>query len=87
MSVCIEFFGMTRRYAGCDRLELTADTLGELLRELAARLPDFAGSCMQDNALRAGYLAGINGRELTTDPATPLHHGDSVQILSADAGG
>lgn len=88
MSVRIEFYGIPRQRAGVDStvVEDVSD-LGQALRAAAARFPGLAAACVEDGRLRSGYIANINGRWFTSDPASPLKPGDSVLILSADAGG
>lgn len=88
MSVRIEFYGIPRERAGIGAIDLAgAATLGQALRMLATRLPALAASCFEDDRLKAGYLANLNGEEFTTDPTSPLQSGDAVLILSADVGG
>ena len=87
MNVRVEFYGIPRERAGVDALEVPADNLEAALSEVAARLPRLAETCLRDGRLRDGYLANINGEQFTRDPATPLCPGDTVLILSADAGG
>ena len=87
MTVVVEFLGMPRRYAARDSLEIEASTLGETLTTVAARLPDVARHCIDGPLMRPGYLAAINCRVFTADPAQQLADGDTVQILSSDVGG
>jgi molybdopterin converting factor small subunit len=87
MSIRLEFYGIPRQRAGVESIEVDARSLGEALERAAAELPRFAGACLDGNRLRTGYLANVNGRRFTTDPATPLDPGDAVLIVSADAGG
>lgn len=87
MTITVELFGIPRSRAGAARVELEADSLHALLDELVRRFPDLADECIDSGRLRAGYLANLNGERFVTDPATPLHAGDAILILSADAGG
>ena len=87
MTVHVEFFGIPRQRAGVASVDVEADSLGEVVRQLAGRFPRLAKTCLESDRLKSGYTANINGRSFTTDPATPLNDGDSVLILSADAGG
>ena len=87
MTVTVELFGIPRERAGVARADASASTLGEVLALLAVRFPRFAESCVQNGELAEGYVANLNGRAFVTDPATALSDGDSVLILSADAGG
>lgn len=82
----VEFFGVPRERAGVSRLEVQADTLGQLLGTLAARIPSF-GKLMGVNRLHPAFVASLNGDRFVSDPGTPLGKDDCVLILSADAGG
>jgi molybdopterin converting factor small subunit len=85
--VTVEFFGIARARAGAQSAQVTADTLGELLRQLGERYPGLCGSCIQGAEFAPGYTANINGDQFTRDPGRKLRAGDSVLILSLDAGG
>jgi molybdopterin converting factor small subunit len=87
MAVRIEFFGIPRHRAGVPEMEVEAATLGDALREMRRRLPQLDQVCLADGRLGAGYLANLNGRNFVSDPATPLADGDSLLVLSSDAGG
>jgi len=82
----VEFLGVTRERAGCDELDVEADTLGRLLGTLAARMPGLAGLIVVDR-LHPSLAASLNGDRFISDPETPLGYDDRVLILSADAGG
>jgi molybdopterin converting factor small subunit len=82
----VEFFGVPRERAGVSELEVHADTLGQLLGMLAARVPSLS-EIIQRDRLHPAFVANLNGDRFVTDPGTPLRAGDSVLILSADAGG
>lgn len=87
MSVTIEFFGIARRRAGIERLDVEAVTLGEALDRVTERLPESTGEFLREGRLAAGYLASRNGRQFISDRSAPLADGDSLLILSADVGG
>jgi molybdopterin converting factor small subunit len=82
----VELLGVPRERAGVAELELQADTLGQLLAELAGRFPLLA-DLVTAGGLPPSVVANLNGDRFVSDPATPLREGDSVLILSADAGG
>ncbi len=82
----VELLGLPRERAGIAELELEADTLGQLLTALAIRFPSFNELIAADR-LRPSFTANLNGDRFISDPATRLREGDSVLILSADAGG
>ena len=83
----VEFFGVPRERAGVSELEVHADTLGQLLGTLAARMP----SLCRDHRARPA-APGIRGQSQRrplrhATRRTPLGADDCVLILSADAGG
>jgi molybdopterin converting factor small subunit len=82
----VEFFGVPRERAGCDEVDVEADTLGRLLGTLAARMPGLAELIVVDR-LHPSLAASLNGDRFISDPETPLGDDDRVLILSADAGG
>jgi molybdopterin converting factor small subunit len=82
----VEFFGVPRERAGVSQLEIQADTLGQLLGTLAARLP-LLGQLIVADQLHPSFAANLNGDRFVRDPGTPLGENDCVLILSADAGG
>ena len=83
----VELFGIPRARAGTARVAVCGETLGAALVALASQYPALAAACIEENRLRPGYLANLSGRRFITDPATPLVSGDTLLILSADAGG
>ena len=87
MAITVEFYGIARRRAGVEQIEIEAATLGEALQNLAVRLPTFAADCLTDGQLSGSFLANRNGCEFLTNTDEPLNDGDSLLILSADVGG
>lgn len=87
MSVRVEFLGIPRQRAGVSSVNVEAKTLGDAIDQLQQMLPDFAADCLEDGQLRRGVLANINGTMFTTEVRMPLRSGDTLMILSADAGG
>jgi molybdopterin converting factor small subunit len=82
----VEFFGVPRERAGMSRLEVEADTLGQLLGKLATQIPSL-GKFAGESQLHPTFLTNLNGDRFVSDPGTPLAENDCVLILSADAGG
>jgi molybdopterin converting factor small subunit len=82
----VEFLGVPRKRAGVSEIEVQADTLGQLLGILAARIPSFSELINVDQ-LHPAFIANLNGERFISDPQTPFRQDDSVLILSADAGG
>jgi molybdopterin converting factor small subunit len=82
----VEFLGIPRERAGISELEIEAETLGELLRTLVARMPSL-GTLMADGGLHPAIAANLNGDLFVSDPDTRLASGDRLLLLSADVGG
>ena len=82
----VEFLGVSRERAGIPELELRAETLGQLLASLAARLPSLS-EIIEGDRLHPAFVANVNGDRFVRDPATALADDDHILILSADAGG
>jgi molybdopterin converting factor small subunit len=82
----VEFLGVSRDRAGVADIDVEADTLGRLLKTLAARMPRLA-ELIADDRLHPSLAANLNGDRFISDPHTPLGRDDRVVILSSDAGG
>ena len=85
--VQVEFFGIPRARAGLAQTPASAETLGELIEFLSLKFPTLGACCFEGKCLKPGYVANLSGDRFTTDPTTPLRPGDTVLILSMDAGG
>jgi molybdopterin converting factor small subunit len=87
MSIHVEFLGIARQRAGVPELDVEASSLGDACSQLCHTLPALRDTCLTDAGLLPGFLASVNGRTFTRDPNATLATGDSLLILSADAGG
>lgn len=87
MNVSIELYGVARLRAGRDRVRVSGGTLLAALGALEAACPALAGVLIEDGRLTRHYKVSINGREFVSDPARPLAEGDTLILLSAEAGG
>ena len=87
MTIRIEFYGIPKQRSGVDANDVEAATLGEAFQQLSEQLPQFAEACLVEGRLQPFCLANINGENFTTDLQAHLESGDTVMILSADAGG
>lgn len=90
MKILVEFFGIPRQRAGRASMEISLDepaTLGDALQSIANALPEFGRHCLSGDRLRENYIANLGGQRFVTDPAAEISNGDSLLILSADAGG
>jgi molybdopterin-guanine dinucleotide biosynthesis protein A len=88
----VELFGVARLKAKTAYVSLVLPagaTVSDALASLAEVIPDLVGPVLtaDHRALMAGYACNLNGTEFTPDLHTPLRSGDSLLILSSDAGG
>lgn len=88
----VELFGVARMVARTSEvgLKLPPDaTFAQLFAELANQLPALVGRVItaDRNALMDGYACSVNGREFVHLSDAAVNAGDSILILSADAGG
>jgi molybdopterin converting factor small subunit len=61
--------------------------LGDVLAELAERFPALQQTCIDGRGLRSGFIANLGAERFVTSPETPLKDGDTVLLMSLDAGG
>ncbi len=82
-----ELYGTARLRAGCGVFEIRADRLGSALVSLARECPSLDGEVIVGEAVRRSFLISLNGESFISDPETRLKDGDSLILISADAGG
>lgn len=82
----VEFLGIPRERAGISELEIEADTFGELLQTLAARVPALR-ELVTPSGLHPSIAANLNGDEFVCDLRTKLAADDRLLLLSSDVGG
>lgn len=87
MQVTVELFGIPRRRAGVSQIIAKGATLGAVFQDLAQRFPALGADCIEGRKLKAGFIANLCGEKFVTDPETDLQDGDSVLLMSLDAGG
>ena len=87
MRVVVELFGIPRARAGLAQTSAVGGNLGDALADLATRFPQLAETCIDGRALRAGYIVNLCADRFVTSPETPLSEGDTILLLSLDAGG
>ena len=91
MVVRVEFYGIPRSRTGVAQttLEFAAApiTLAHLVAELAARFPDFGTDCVESDSLARTCVANINGERFVGVANATIRDGETVLIMSADAGG
>ena len=88
----VELFGVARLVANTREVSLAlprSATIAEVVAALAEKLPVLVGRVINPDrqSLVNGYACNVNGREFVRSSAAAINPGDSVVILSADAGG
>lgn len=88
----VELFGVARlrartRHVSVDLPE--AATLAQVLSALSLKLPALVGPVIAagGDALTAGHVCNLNGRDFVRDTSRPVEPGDRLLIMSSDAGG
>lgn len=91
MAIRVEFFGIARQRAGVGEVTLESGggsiAFAEALRQVAAKLPVLGGELIVAGRLHESLAANLEGNRFISDPATNICDGQSLLILSADAGG
>ncbi len=87
MEVIVELFGIPRARAGVAKTVVNGTTLGDVFVDLAQRFPALGEACLQGRFLKTGFIANLRGERFVSDPSTRLQDGDSILLLSVDAGG
>jgi len=87
MRVEVELFGIARERAESAKVVSSGECLGDILQDLARRFPKLGQTCIDGNQFRPGFIANFGGDRFVSDSNTPLADGDTILILSLDAGG
>jgi molybdopterin synthase sulfur carrier subunit len=85
--VIVEFYGVPRLRAGRAELPLVASTLRDALDAVAAACPGLGPVVTPDGRLSPHWLLCLDGQGFADDLDRPLHDGQRLLLLSADAGG
>jgi hypothetical protein len=85
--VIVEFYGPARMRAGRTELAVSAVTVRAALKQVASTCPGLAHLLQADGRLAPEYLLSIDGTRFLTDLNEPLHSGERLLLLGADAGG
>lgn len=88
----VELFGVARLLAKTSEVPLAVPanaTFPDVFAALAEKLPMLVGRVIDSERrdLLSGYTVNINGREFVRGFHGTINAGDSIIILSADAGG
>jgi molybdopterin converting factor small subunit len=87
MQIAVELFGIPRSRAGLAKTSACGENLGDVLLDLAKKLPQLGAACIDGRSLRPGFVANLSGERFVTSPETPIRANDTVLLLSLDAGG
>jgi molybdopterin converting factor small subunit len=87
MQIAVELFGIPRSRAGLAQTSAVGSNLGDVLADLARKFPPLAEACIDGRRLRPGFVVNLSAERFVTAPETPLREGDTVLLLSLDAGG
>ena len=87
MRIAVELFGIARARAGVAQTTVEGECLGDVLADLAVRFPALADTCIDGRQLCPTFTANLGGERFVREPETPLCEGDTVLLLSLDAGG
>ena len=88
----VELFGVARLLAKTAEVSLVLPqgaTLSHVFSTLAERLPILVGPVItaDRSGLTGGYACNINGQDFVRSPDVKVNPGDSILIISSDAGG
>ncbi len=88
----VELFGVARLFARTSEVSLSLPpdaTFSEAFAALAEKLPVLVGHVISADRTRLvdGYACNVNGLAFVRSPTAVVNPGDSIVILSADAGG
>lgn len=91
MKICVEFFGSARLRTEVAKTYLVFEQktvrLSDLVVALTQTHPGLSPDCFLEGKLQSSFALNINGERFVRDLTVDLYDGDSVLIMSADAGG
>ncbi|MAV37306.1 MAG: hypothetical protein CMJ59_17835 [Planctomycetaceae bacterium] len=87
----VEFYGVPRQRAGVERVKLVFSTstvvATDVVSALRRRFPDLQNDCLEGGWLHPSCAANVDGVAFISDPGTRLSCGQTLLLMSADAGG
>jgi molybdopterin converting factor small subunit len=91
MAIRVEFYGIARQRAATESwtVPLSHDsiTLSELWTGLTQRFPRLLFDAAESRTLSPYFAYNVDGTHFVVDGSTKLHAGQTLLIMSADAGG
>lgn len=88
----VELFGVAQLLTGMREISLElrpGATIADVLEALSAQLPSLSGRVISADGTQLidGYACNVNGLDFVRSADRPVKPGDSIAIMSADAGG
>ena len=92
IEVPVELFGVPRLRAGCGRLVLSLPpqvTAARVVQQMVEACPALRETVLRDDlqGLKDGYVFNLNGLAFLRDDTFSLQSGDTLLLLSNQAGG
>lgn len=87
IGVTFELYGVARLRAGRQSIAVRGDTIGSAIAALERACPVLAGPVLEAGRLNRHFRLSLNGRSFVSDPDHPLSEGDTLILMSAEAGG
>jgi molybdopterin converting factor small subunit len=85
--VRLEFFGIPRARVGVAQMVVEAGTVREALRAAVALVPALGECCTEAGDLNSACIVNLDGLQFVSDVETPVRDGQTILLLSKDAGG
>ncbi|HCA48837.1 MAG: hypothetical protein CMM06_02490 [Rhodopirellula sp.] len=91
MKIKIEYYGIPRQRVGLasEILEFEGEQMGihDVILAISNRHPEFQQHCMDGTRIDKNFTVNLNGDRFYQEDDGVAHDGDSLLILSMDAGG
>ena len=94
IKVTVEFFGNSRLITDCESVDLAFTNppgvnASDIVRQLGMLFPSLDGKvlALNKNRLLGSYVFNLNGKGFSDHTKLDLQNGDSLLILSSQAGG
>ena len=91
MKICAEFFGAVRLRTETAKKQFEFDEptipLSDVLTALTNEYPRLTPDCISEGNLQPAFAINLNGERFVRDLSVRLCDGDSILLMSADAGG
>ena len=85
--ITVELYGVPRLKAGIPSVRVAASQVAEALQKLSELCPPLRDAIVTDGLVQPSLRLNLNGERFIDDHSTPLSDGDTLILMSADAGG